>query len=452
MRVKDLIDIPCGFRFIFNNLELSSPLSRSLLLEQHFIKEINEIEHGYRELEEAISLFGTNGKGKKLIPALQLELSKLKGVAPSIEFIANGGVADDIVLFEIKELALLTQKVSKLVKPLSLSSVKLPNLEEVVAILDPEGAAINSFYIYDSYSPELKQIRAQIRSNKEFDQELLVQQERVENSIREQLSLKLQSTTSNLLEALRSLAKLDTLIAKSLQMESMDLIIPKVGNGTTSYQALFNPELKESLKIREKEYQKVDIEISTHSPTLIIGSNMGGKSVTLKSLALSQILFQLNFGVPAQQAEISVVEEILYSLEQREDWSRGLSTFGAEIGHLNQILGRAKEGGRVLILLDEPAATTNPIEGSALVSSLLAQLANRDLFCVVTTHYRVEGKECNKLKVRGLVDTKMDYSLLQYGSEPLPYEALKVAKMLNVDSEWLKEAERELKKIIKDEE
>ncbi|MFA5713232.1 MAG: hypothetical protein WC960_03545 [Bacteroidales bacterium] len=446
LKFKDFLDIPCGIRFVFNNLKVSSTYSRSILLEEKFIKSKEEIEQSYLELSQSRSLFGSGAPLEKLSHRLRRELSSLKGIAPSLHFISKGGVADDIILFEIKELSLLNQKISKLLEETNSIGITLPNLDTPLSLLDPEGAAINSFYIYDSYSPQLKGIREKIRECESFDPELFRVQQRIEEEVRKELSEKLKESLPLLFEAIESLAKLDIILAKTVQIDELGLTIPQIGDGKISYKGLFNPEVEEILKRGGNNYQKVDIELYTDRPTLIVGSNMGGKSVTIKSLALSQILFQFTFGIAALQSKITPLNGVLHSMGVAEDWERGLSSFGAEMERINNILVKSKSSGRVLILLDEPASATNPIEGSALVSSLLTQLSNRELFCVVTTHYKIEGRGCNLLRVKGLDNGKMDYSLLKFERGEFPYEALKVAEMLGVDREWLEGAKKELRK------
>jgi DNA mismatch repair protein MutS2 len=63
---------------------------------------------------------------------------------------------------------------------------------------------------------------------------------------------------------------------------------------------LFNPEVAEALRLKNKKYQPVDINL-TDGPALITGANMGGKTVLLKSVALAQYMFQYGFFVPARE-------------------------------------------------------------------------------------------------------------------------------------------------------
>ena len=91
-----------------------------------------------------------------------------------------------------------------------------------------------------------------------------------------------------------------------------------------------------------------------------------------------------------------------------------------------------------MALLDEPARTTNPTEGTALVSALLQILRQRGVSLLMATHYVVVGDHnCRCLKVKGFAQGKMDYSLMEVENGEVPLEALRVAEQLGVDPEWI---------------
>ena len=96
----------------------------------------------------------------------------------------------------------------------------------------------------------------------------------------------------------------------------------------------------------------------------------------------------------------------------------------------------------MLALIDEPARTTNPIEGTALVRALLDILKDKKISVLMTTHYNVPGDFFRRLKVKGLSAGKMDYSLIETVEGEIPHEAINVARSLNIDPVWLDEAEK----------
>jgi hypothetical protein len=60
----------------------------------------------------------------------------------------------------------------------------------------------------------------------------------------------------------------------------------------------------------------------------------------------------------------------------------------------------------------------------------------------MTTHYDIEPGDAHCLRVKGLVDGEMDYSLVEVHDGEVPHEALNIAHSLNIDSQWLNEARR----------
>jgi dsDNA-specific endonuclease/ATPase MutS2 len=111
------------------------------------------------------------------------------------------------------------------------------------------------------------------------------------------------------------------------------------------------------------------------------------------------------------------------------------------------MISLVESGAKTLALVDEPARTTNPTEGSALVSSLLRILSNcPNLSLVLTTHYNVDS-DARCWRVKGLVEDKegsdrliMDYSLTESSDNEVPHEALNIARKLGISSKWLEEA------------
>lgn len=438
IRFKRALDSSLGLRFIYNNLRLSSSLAKVLLLESKFKYNAKEIQLQYDELSEFLTLLSNNHDFAKVNKKIDLYLEGLRDIRNSLKRISEGAVADDIELFEIKSLILTNQRIKPLIDKFEINSVTLEDLSDLNALLDPEGAGINSFYIYDSYSTELKEVRQLIRKGGEYNEELLYRSALIENQVRERLSDSLKSNYNSLVSSINNLAKLDILIAKAKQVVELNLTIPTIGEGITTFSRLVNPEILSLLKEQKLEYQPVDIEFSNQKPLLITGSNMGGKSVTLKSVALSQYLFHFGFGIPAEKAVITPVKEILVAAGDNEDYKLGLSSFAAEIKLIDSILQKIKDKESYLVLIDEPARSTNPYEGAALASALLSLLNTKKDFVILTSHYTLHNLECDRVRVKGYREGKMDYSLIKEESSAVPTEALSIAESLGADPEWLR--------------
>ena len=442
-----------------DELQLQSSYGRSRLLQSPFMTERGEIEKSLGSLGECFRTLYVDGDGKasSALASLKHRLMCLRDISGTLDRLSRDVVLDDVDLFEIKYLALLAGNVAKDVKALGLA-VEIPDLAPVVSILDPEGMKIESFYVYDIYSKELGRIRADIRKLQGLSPELkltsprlleLLEKERlVERDIRENLSHLLKNHLSEIRAGMDAMGDLDVLLAKALQMKMMGLCIPKVSDDCgTSYKGMLHPYIvhvyqnQAAVGGKKRVFMPVDLQFGLESVT-IIGANMGGKSVVLKMTALNQLLFQFGFGVAAKSAAIDIKEDIRVCIGDDQDLSSGLSSFAGEVKAIDNVLKGMRTGNRMLALIDEPARTTNPIEGTALVTALLNILKDKKISVLMTTHYNVPGDFFRRLKVRGLTDGKMDYTLIETSEGEIPHEAINVARSLDIDPVWLGEAEK----------
>ena len=450
MRLRSVIDLPVGMRYCFELLDLKSGFSRQYLLDTCMMTNRDAIESAHNELREFYRLFIEEDRNQTGLQTIQFKLQRLKDITGSINGLSSGRILDEIELFEIKSLAILNEEISEFLSAYPIRTLELNDLKEVIAILNPDRIISTSFYIYDSYSEELKVLREKIKRLGAEDQaereELIIKCKDIEAQVRTMLSAQLKSYSEVLMGALLQLAKIDTLIARILLMREYSWIIPNIIEGKPNkIEGLFNPYIKDILNRKGKDFQPVDISFG--GITVIVGANMGGKTVLLKSLALTQLLFQFGFPVPASDASLTVKEDIFLSVGDGQSEEEGISSFGAEMLKINKILAAARSGVHILALIDEPARSTNPIEGTALVSSLidiLTQYDNVDL--VLATHYNLESGNYRGLKVKGPTETGMDYSLSDVYDSHAPMEALRIASSMGIDSKWLSEAEKRLKK------
>jgi DNA mismatch repair protein MutS len=119
---------------------------------------------------------------------------------------------------------------------------------------------------------------------------------------------------------------------------------------------------------------------------IVTGPNMGGKSTYLRQTALVVILAQMGSFVPAQAAQIGLVDRIFARLGSADDLHEGESTFMVEMREAAQILAHASS--RSLVLIDELGRGTATTDGLSLAQAIVERLVNvigcRTLFA---THY-----------------------------------------------------------------
>ena len=439
MKFREIVDSPCGLRYCFDNLDLQSGLARRNLLEQEMMTSPEAIEESQASLKRFAALLGEE---PRKVETLQMKLQSLRDISGTLGSLEAGNILDDIELFEIKHLAMLGEEVSRLLA----DQIDVAGLdfeyEKVIDLLDPEGQRMGTFYIYDAYSPELREARRALEAEPESD-ELKDAVMNIEDAVKQRLSGALSPFAGALRGVMNALSDIDLGIAKALQMKTMELIIPQCGSGT-SFKGMFNPEVSAILRSKGKSFQKVDFDYAVGSTSTVIGANMGGKTVAMKTLCLAQYLFQFGFAVPALEAVMTPYEKILFCIGDEQSQQKGLSSFAAEILRINNVIVVAEKGVKLLALIDEPARTTNPVEGSALVSALLKILSGKEnLSLILTTHYRVEySGQCWRVKglQGGSAGLKMDYQLLKTSSNEVPHEALNIARELHVSDWWINEA------------
>lgn len=129
----------------------------------------------------------------------------------------------------------------------------------------------------------------------------------------------------------------------------------------------------------------IDLDLGGLRALVISGPNTGGKTVALKTLGLAALLHQSGLRPPAEAAALPVFDQVLADIGDRQSIEMSLSTFSGHVASIVAILDAAGE--RSLVLLDELASGTDPVEGSALAQALVARLAEQARLTLVTTHY-----------------------------------------------------------------
>ena len=129
----------------------------------------------------------------------------------------------------------------------------------------------------------------------------------------------------------------------------------------------------------------IDLDLDELRAVVVSGPNTGGKTVALKTLGLAALLHQAGLRPPARLASLPVFDRVLADIGDHQSIEMSLSTFSGHLRTLVAVLGEATH--RSLVLLDELAAGTDPVEGSALAQALVTRLAGQARLTVVTTHH-----------------------------------------------------------------
>lgn len=180
----------------------------------------------------------------------------------------------------------------------------------------------------------------------------------------------------------RVLGHLDLINAKACLAQAMDAELPTVND-----KGIVNLRQARHPLIDQEKVVANDIRLGKDYRTIIItGPNTGGKTITLKTLGLLQLMGQSGLFIPAHDGStISVFDNVFADIGDEQSLEQNLSTFSGHMENVKHILEKVTS--HSLVLLDELGAGTDPKEGAALAMAILNELNRRQAEVVITTHY-----------------------------------------------------------------
>ena len=203
-----------------------------------------------------------------------------------------------------------------------------------------------------------------------------------------ELTAHLRVHSTEIRAAVTALGEFDFIFAKARFAEDFECVIPKFAAEDSPRLILKDarhPLLQDVLRRQRKHVVPVSLELDGLKRTLLIsGPNTGGKTVTMKTVGLLALMAQSGIPVPAAEAEFPIFPDVLADIGDNQSIEQSLSTFGAHVARIREMVENATPG--VLVLLDELGRATDPEEGGALGVAILEEFRHYGAFTLSSTH------------------------------------------------------------------
>jgi len=194
----------------------------------------------------------------------------------------------------------------------------------------------------------------------------------------------------SLVEGARVLALVDSLLARARFGRDYDCAPPTIAADLLRVDAARHPLLEKRLRATgappNTAVVPLTLELTAeHRQLIISGPNTGGKTVTLKTVALLAMMAQAGLPVPATSAGFPVFNAFLADIGDAQSIEAALSTFSAHITNLERLSQLA--GPHSLVLLDELGSATDPEEGAALAVAVAKYFLEAGAWTLISTHH-----------------------------------------------------------------
>ncbi|NNC35426.1 MAG: DNA mismatch repair protein MutS [Croceitalea sp.] len=230
--------------------------------------------------------------------------------------------------------------------------------------------------------PEATLQYSQELSNLEFEEK-----EEIQKILRE-LTNSIRPFATDLAQNQTFLTQIDLTAAKAKYASEMGGILPEINKEQRLYlRDALHPLLYLNNKQKKEKTWPQTIELHPENRVIVIsGPNAGGKSITLKTIGLLQLMLQSGMLIPVhERSSVCFFEKVLTDIGDNQSIENHLSTYSYRLKNMNQFLKKCND--RTLFLIDEFGTGSDPELGGALAEAFLEVFYERGALGVITTHY-----------------------------------------------------------------
>jgi DNA mismatch repair protein MutS2 len=184
------------------------------------------------------------------------------------------------------------------------------------------------------------------------------------------------------------LIAIDVISAKAKYARSMNAILPEISEDKTMYlRDAYHPLLYLNNEKKKAKTFPQTIELKQDSRIIVIsGPNAGGKSITLKTVGLLQVMLQSGLLIPVhERSKVCLFDRILSDIGDNQSIENHLSTYSYRLKQMNYFLKKCNKN--TLFLIDEFGTGSDPELGGALAEAFLEEFYHREAYGIITTHY-----------------------------------------------------------------
>ena len=184
------------------------------------------------------------------------------------------------------------------------------------------------------------------------------------------------------------LSHLDTIGARAKYAQKINACLPKIVNEKKIFlRDAYHPILWLENSNKGLAVIPQTIELNKDQQIIVIsGPNAGGKSITLKTIGLLQVMLQSGILIPVhERSEVSIFDKVLTDIGDNQSIENHLSTYSYRLKNMRNFLKRCN--GNTLFLIDEFGTGSDPELGGALAEVFLEEFYEKGAYGIITTHY-----------------------------------------------------------------